>query len=113
MAHRRNRVSHAKEAFYIVCILLALLIGLFSIVGPKGYLDMKNAQTELEAHRARVESLKKSNQELERSIDALRSDPKAIEGLARKKRYAKKGEIILEVPEAAPATDSRPQSGRK
>ncbi|MBZ5495187.1 MAG: septum formation initiator family protein [Acidobacteriia bacterium] len=113
MGRSRKRVSHAKEAFYIICILVVLLVGLFSYLGPGGYLEMKRTQAELETHRARVELLRKSNEERMRTIESLRIDDEAIERYARKKGYGKKDEIIQEVPqqEPPPTSDSRPKTG--
>jgi cell division protein FtsB len=106
MARYRRRVSHAKEAFYIVCIVIFLLIGLFSYIGPGGYLEMKKAQAELAIHQSRVEALEKSKKEREHSVEALgdsRKNNEAVEAYARKKGYAKSTEIIQEVP--PPAAD--------
>jgi len=115
MPYRRNRITHAREAFYIICILLVLLIGLFSFVGPGGYFEMKRVQAELETHRARVESLQKANKERMQKIQSLREDPVEIERYLREKGYGKKGEIIQEVPEPQqpvnhPTSDLRPQT---
>ena len=111
MAHRRSRVSHAKEAFYIVSILIALLIGLFSIFGPSGYLDMKKKQAELENQRKINKAHEESIQTLRRSVESLRNDALTIERIAREKGYGRKGEIVLEVPEAQ--SDQAPPSGTK
>jgi cell division protein FtsB len=113
MARSRGRVSHTKEALYIVCIVIILLIGLFSFVGPQGYLELKRTEAELEAHRARVEQLNKSKEEHLREINSLgdgRDNNDAIERYARKKGYGKKGELVQEVPrpEPPPTSDLRP-----
>jgi cell division protein FtsB len=102
MASTRKKISHAKEAFYIICILVALLVGLFSFVGPGGYLEMKQAQTELQIRSDRVEELQKENAECLRTIDELRNDPEALERYMRQKGYAKRGEIIQEIPQSEP-----------
>ncbi len=106
MARGKKRVSHAKEAFYIICILMVLLIGLFSYLGPGGYLEMKRLQAELAVHRSRADALQKSSQEHQKNIENLRDtrkDNTAIETIARKKGYAKAGEIVQEVPSPAKA----------
>jgi cell division protein FtsB len=112
MAHNRDRVTHAKELFYICCILVVLLIGLLSIVGPAGYIEMRKVQAELAAQTARVDALQKSIEHQANVVNALRNDEKAIEEYARQKGYGKKGEIIQEVPsrepEIPPASESRP-----
>jgi cell division protein FtsB len=112
MAYKRKRVTHAKELFYICCILMVLLIGLISIVGPAGYIEMRKDQAELTDQTARVDALRKSIEHQAKGVKALRDDEKAIEEYARKKGYGKKGEIIQEVPprdpETPPASEPRP-----
>ena len=111
MARSRKKISHGKEAFYIICILLVSLVGIFSYFGPGGYLEMKKAQIELETHRNRVEILRKTNEERMRTINSLREDSDAIERYAREKGYAKKDEIILEIPSQEPPPAPDPRSG--
>ena len=108
MAHRRKKVSHAREAFYVACILIFVLIGIFIIVGPEGYLEMKRMQVEFETHRLRNEALENANDELWRAIQGMRNDPQVKEGYARQKGYARPGEVILEVPDTAPEKPSLP-----
>ncbi len=103
MSHKRSVVSHAKEIYYILCIVVFVVSALFTVWGPGGYLEMREAKLELDAHRARVTSLKRSNNERLQSIEALRSDKEALEKFARKQGYARKDEIIQQLPEEAPA----------
>jgi cell division protein FtsB len=113
MTRFKKRVSHAKEAFCIICIVIFLLIGLFTYLGPGGYLEMKKVQAELATHQARVDALQKSKQERLYAIDELRDDRKsndAIERYLRKKGYGKKGELIQEVPQPEP--DRTPAKGK-
>lgn len=100
MSRSKKRVSHAKEAFYVICIVTVLLIGLFSYLGPGGYREMKKIQAELATRQARIDSLQKSSQEHQKTIDGLgdaRKDNAAIEAIARKKGYGKGDEIVQEV----------------
>ena len=102
MARKRTRVSHGKEIFYIVCILVVLLVALLGYFGPSGYRDMEKSQMELETRKARVEALTRKNNERMHSVYTLRNDKQAQERYARQKGYAKKGEIIQEVPSQDP-----------
>jgi len=105
MASSKKRVSHAKEAFYIICIVIFLLIGLFSYMGPGGYLEMKKVQAELATQQTRVDALKQSKEDRLKSIEALGDDRKSdeeIERYLRQKGYGRKGEIIQEVPQPEP-----------
>jgi len=117
MATSKRRLTHAKEAFYISCIVIAVVIGLFSWFGPYGYRELKKTQAEVAAAQKRVEALQKSNEELLHKDQMLKENPEAIEDYARRKGYARKGEIIQEVPQAEssapPASDSKPPTTKK
>jgi cell division protein FtsB len=94
----RYRLSHKKELYYIFCIAALVIFLLFSFFGPSGYNELRKSQLELQAQRARVDELKRSNQERVKSIEALRSDQEALEEYARKKGYGREGEIIQHLP---------------
>jgi len=99
MVRGNNHISYSKQLYYIICIVTVLIIILYSIWGPEGYRELNKARLELESQRERVEALKQSNSERMNYIHALRSDKDTIESYARKKGYAKKGEIIYQLPE--------------
>ncbi len=108
MARRRSRISHAREAWYIACILIVLAIGLISFLGSSGYRAMKKSQTELETHTKAVKTLEKDIEERLETVKSLREDPDAKERYLRRKGYAKKGELIQEVPEPDLPENARP-----
>ena len=99
MARFRKRLSYKKELYYICCIVALVIILLFSFFGPGGYRDLQKARLELQEKRSHVEELKRDNNERKQSIRELQSDEGALEGLARKKGYAKEGEIIQRLSE--------------
>ena len=99
MTYRRNRLSHKKELYYILCIVAVIAILLFSLWGPGGYRDLAKARLELQQQRERVDELKRSNNEKMRSIEALRSNKDALEKYAREKGYGREGDIIQQIPE--------------
>jgi len=124
MAPTGKRVTHGRELFYICFLLMFLLIGLLSILGPGGYIEMRKAKEELTAQAARVDALQKSIDQQVKDVNALRGDQQALEAYLRKKGYAKKGDIVQEIeqdepvappkPESRPvAPDSRPGAGGK
>ena len=88
MARKQNRVSHGKEVFYIVCILVLLLVVLAGYFGPGGYRDLRESQKELQIHRAQLEALNRDSAKLSHSILLLRTDKQAQENFARQKGYA-------------------------
>jgi cell division protein FtsB len=99
MSYQKNRLSHKKELYYILCIVAVMVILLFSFWGPGGYRDMARARLELQAHRERVNELNRSNYEKKRSIEALRSDRDTLERQARENGYGRDGDIIQQLPE--------------
>jgi cell division protein FtsB len=100
MTYKRNGLSHKKELYYILCIVAVMVILLFSFWGPGGYRDMAKARLELQAQRARVNELKRSNFEKGILIDDLKSNNKdALEKAARENNYGREGDIIQQLPE--------------
>jgi len=110
MASNGKIATHTRELFYICFILMFLLIGLLSIFGPGGYIEMRKAKAELAAQAARVDKLAKSIEQQLKDVNALRDDEQALEAYLRKKGYAKKGDLIQEIEQDAPATPSGPES---
>jgi cell division protein FtsB len=98
MPIRHKRVSHGKEIYYILSIVVVVAATLFSILSPGGYLEMKKVQADLAALRSRVDVLRRENQAKMESIQALRSSREALERYARQKGYGKKGELIQQLP---------------
>ena len=106
MAKKRFSLRHKKELYYISLIVVVGGILLLSFIGPGGSLELNEARRELQLQRARVEALRRSNEERLKMIDALKFDREAIERYARKKGYGRDDEIIRQLPED-PQDESR------
>jgi cell division protein FtsB len=98
MAYNRYRISHKKELYYILCIVAVAIILLYSFLGPRGYRDLRKIRFETQEKRARIEDLKRSNDDRMKNIEAMRSDKEALEKYAREKGYGREGEIIQQLP---------------
>ena len=98
MASNRNHTSHKKELYYLICIVTVVVILLFSLLGPRGYRELRKAQLELQEQRNRVKELRHNNEDRSKNIEALRSNKEALEGVAREKGYGREDEIIQHVP---------------
>jgi len=73
------------------------------VFGQNGILALRQQRKDLEVLQLKIQQLQQENEQLERQIKALRSDPKAIERLARDQmRMARPGEIIYALPEKDP-----------
>jgi len=93
-----TRHSYIKEAYYLLCLVLFVVIFLFTVWGSSGHLQLKKAEAQVEAQKDRIQALKQSNSKKLQTIQQLRSDPRAVEKYARSKNYAQEGEIIQQLP---------------
>jgi cell division protein FtsB len=104
-----------RNAIYVL-LLVCIALVVHEIFGQHGFLAMRRQQREVEALQQQLQRLQQENLELGRQIKALRSDPKAIERVAREQmRMARPGEIIYTLPEKetknppAPARTTAPK----
>jgi cell division protein FtsB len=80
-----------------------LLIGIHDILGPHGFLAMRRTQKEMDQLRSDVARLNKENSSMSDEAKSLKSDPQAIERIAREEMgLARPGEMIFKLPPPAP-----------
>jgi cell division protein FtsL len=100
---------------FLVAALVLLLIQ--DVFGTHGVLAMRRAQKEAAAVKQEIDRMKTENQHLQDNVKSLKSDPQAIEKIAREENgLARPGEIVFklqpkqtDVANPAPATPA-PQS---
>jgi cell division protein FtsB len=95
-----KRERHVSPWSYVLVSLLfsALLFGFF-LVSERGFLRVRRQRQELARLQAEVSSLATSNERLEQEIASLRSDPRAVERIAREDLgFVREGEIVLQLP---------------
>ncbi|MGH9394140.1 MAG: FtsB family cell division protein [Terriglobales bacterium] len=77
-----------------------------ALLGPSGYLALRQQQRQYAQQVARVHTLEAQNRTLNQAVHALQSDPNAIEDIARKQLHlTRPGEVIYTYP-TAPAPSS-------
>jgi cell division protein FtsB len=87
--------------------LFVLALVVHDIFGTHGFIAMKRTQNEIERVRKDIDRLNSENVQLGQKVKALKSDPHAIEQIAREElQRAKPGEVIIRIPQLPPATDS-------
>ena len=100
-----QRRSYRGAILALLLVWVALVV--HEIYGEHGYLALRREKREYDSLQQEVRRLQEENQQLERRIEALKSDPKAIEHIARDQmRMARPGERIYALPEK----DSLPES---
>lgn len=92
----------------MVLLVAAVVVGIAYLCVPLIQQNerMRQRNLELEAHIQREED---AGRQLKAGLDAQRSDPKAVERLAREKLgYAKPGEVVIRFQEPAASVPGTP-----
>jgi cell division protein FtsB len=88
-----------RECFFIVVLLGLGVLVYFSIFGNGGYHRLRQHQKQLETLAMENGRLRVENDKLIRNIKQLKSDPYAIESVAREHfNFARPGDIIVTLP---------------
>ncbi len=83
---------------WLVVGILAVLLGA-AVFGENGILHLRRLRTEVEALHRDVQALEAENERLSRGIVELRSDPAAVERIAREELgLVRPGERVLRFP---------------
>ncbi len=92
-----DKIRQAKRyALVAICGLALLSVGLHEIFGHNGYLARRRRRVQIQTLSAEIQKLKQENGELNRKIRDLRSDPQAIEKLAREQlRLGRPGDVVI------------------
>ncbi len=94
--------------------ILAVWICAHAIFGANGVEVYSHKKAEYQSLQKEMLELQQEHDQLASSVQALSSDPKTIEKVARQElHYAKPGEFILVSPTALPATPPATHSARK
>ncbi|MBV9885652.1 MAG: septum formation initiator family protein [Acidobacteria bacterium] len=103
-----NQISEfLKQHGRTVLGLFVLALVVHDIFGTHGFIAMRRTQLEIQRVRKDIDRLNSENIQLSDQVKALKSDPHAIERIAREElQRAKPGEVIIRVPQLPPPTDS-------
>ena len=105
-----NAATLRRYATYGLVLICLALFG-HEIFGPHGFLALRREKQEIENLRQQITQLKRANEQLDKRIKALQSDPKAIERVAREQmRLVRPGEIIYNLPEKDQKTGQAPSA---
>jgi cell division protein FtsB len=106
-------------SFVVVSLLLSALFFAIFLVSDRGLLQLSKQRRQIARAREEVAQLEADNKRLEAEVAALRTDPRAVEKIAREElNLVKPGEIVILLPDgwekrvkpaapAAPAPVSR------
>ncbi len=97
----RPEPSAVRPASYFLVSLVfsALLFALF-FVGDRGFLQARRQRVELRAAQEEVARIDAENRKLEAEVAALKSDPRALEKVAREKlQLVRPGDLVVVLPD--------------
>ncbi len=100
----------------VILALGLLLLFLQDVFGTHGVVALRRSQRETAEIRQEIERLGEENRQLEERVKALKSDPAAIERIAREEMgLARPGEFIFKLPAKPgdPSTASQPGSANE
>jgi cell division protein FtsB len=106
-----NRISEfLKQHGRTILGLFVLALVVHDVFGTHGFIAMRRTQVEIERVRKDIDRLNSENVQLGDQVKALKSDPHAIERIAREElQRAKPGEVIIRVPQLPQPTDAPPK----
>jgi cell division protein FtsB len=106
-----NQISYfLKQHGRTVLGLFVLALVVHDIFGTHGFIAMRRTQLEIRKVRKDIDRLNSENIQLSDQVKALKTDPHAIERIAREElQRAKPGEVIIRVPTLPPPTDTPPK----
>ncbi len=88
---------HARTILGLAIFLLAI----HDVFGSHGLLAMRRTQKQIQDLHGEIDRLNKENTNLSGEVQALRSDPKAVERIAREEMgLARPGEMIFKIPDS-------------
>lgn len=94
-----DQKSFRRTAIFVMA-LSTLFILVNEIFGPNGYMTLRREKKEYTHLKQQIQTLSDQNQQLEQKINALQTNPEAVEKQARDQLYlAKPGEIIYMLPD--------------
>jgi cell division protein FtsB len=104
------RIASEKTAGFLrrnvrqILGLALLALFLHDVFGTHGFLAMLRTQKEIRQIREQIGKINAENKSLTHEVNALKTDPKAIERIAREDMgLARPGEMIFKLPDSGPS----------
>jgi cell division protein FtsB len=87
---------HARTILGLALLLLAI----HDVFGSHGWLAMRRTETQIRELRGEIDRLNQENSDLNKQVHALRTNPNAVERIAREEMgLARPGEMIFKLPD--------------
>ena len=94
-----------RYTFVALCGVALLSVTIREILGTNGYVARRRRRIQIQALSAEIQKLKQENVLLSHRIQDLRSDPQAIEKLAREQlRLGRPGDVVITLEPSKPTS---------
>ena len=94
--HVDQTSPQSRRAFLLLLIFVATALVANAVVGERGLIATRAAERHAMALAAEIETIQVQNDELREQAKGLRTDPKAIESVARDELgLMRKGELLI------------------
>jgi cell division protein FtsB len=102
MSRSKGQTPFWRKHLLEILGLALVALGIHDVFGAHGYLAMRRTEKQVEQLHAEIERLNQENQSLTEQVNALKTDPQAIEKIAREDMgLARPGEMIFKMPPTA------------
>jgi cell division protein FtsB len=102
---KKPQRSFFRKLSILIIAIISVLAFVYAVVGDKGYVETKKQQEKNRDLTRKIEELSKENREILQEIKALKTDPKAIEKIAREELgMVRPGEVKIT---ANPSVDKK------
>ena len=99
-AARPDRPQIRPASYFLVSLLFSVLVLAFFFVSGSGFLQVRRQRRQLAELQAEVTQLDVDNRKLEAEVLALRTDPKAVEKIARERlNLVRPGDVVIVLPD--------------
>jgi len=114
MRRKTEQPSFLRRHFRTVFLVAVIALAIHDVFGPHGFLAMKRTQREIAQLTAEIHQLNDQNQALTDEVNALKTDPRLIERIAREDMgLAKPNEFIFKMPDTQNDTTSKAPAKNK
>lgn len=97
----------AQQHVRSLLVLFVAVLLVHDVFGAHGFLAMRRTQASIVKVRTELGQLTKENAALEQTVRDLKTDPRAIEKIAREELIlARPGEIIIKIPQSQPLSEA-------
>ena len=105
--------SRTDSIVYTVFALILIALAIDGVFGPHGFIVTYRLKLQVQQARQKTQELEQENHQFTDQVQQLKSDPSAIEQVAREKMgLVKPGQLVFKLPPKSSSSSGASSSGR-